>query len=113
MSWGTVPGCRHRCWLFTVPAISGHSAPHLEFIQSGQARKTCGQAKALHLRAFAWLYLFRVVQLALVANREHAHDIKVGDEPIQGYVAALAEGDHELSNLTRDAPPDQRVSREG
>ena len=33
--------------------------------------------------AFACRCLFRVVQLALMANREHAHDIKVGDEPVQ------------------------------
>jgi hypothetical protein len=41
--------------------------------------------------AFARIYLFRVVQLALVANCEHAPNIKVGDEPVQSDVTALAE----------------------
>ena len=32
---------------------------------------------------FACRCLFRVVQLVLMADRKHAHDIKVGDEPVQ------------------------------
>ena len=48
-----------------------------------------------------------------MANREHAYDTEMGNEPVQGDVAALAERDHEFSNLTLDAPPDQRMSRKG
>ena len=53
--------------------------------------------------------LFRIVQLALMANRQHANDVEVGDEAVEGDVAAFAERDYKLSNFALDAPTDQRI----
>jgi hypothetical protein len=56
--------------------------------------------------------LIRVVQLALVTDREHANEIKVRKEPVEGDIATLAERNYQLANLSLDATADERVRRE-
>ena len=57
--------------------------------------------------------LLGVVQLALAANCENADDIEVREESVEGDIAALTERNHELANLSLDAPADERVRRKG
>ena len=42
-------------------------------------------------------------------DRKHPHFILRDDESVQRDVARLAEGNHEFSNITVHAPPEQRV----
>ena len=51
----------------------------------------------------------RVVKFALMPDRENANSILRGKEAVEGDVAGLAVGNHQLAQLSNDSAADQRM----